>query len=154
MARRRRTLSETLQRIKAAGLRPPPTALPDETALPDLTERIQRILGILRRDALKATDMVYLIMYDIEDDRVRRAIADYLLKEGCVRIQKSVYLLRSANKRFQAIHDTLKEVNEAYANADSIILVPVNSSDVRAMRLIGQNVDIKLVTDPPNTLFF
>ena len=81
-------------------------------------------------------------------------MAKYLLGAGCIRIQKSVYLLRSENARFEEIHTTLYEVNDAYTNEDSIILVPVNASDVRAMRLIGRNIDIKLVTDPPNTLFF
>lgn len=155
MARRkRRSLNETLQRIKATGLREPPRTLPPEDQLPLLTDRIPRILGILRAAPKKATEMVYLVMYDITDDRVRRAVADYLLREGSVRIQKSVYLLRSDNRRFEEIHQTLREVNDAYANTDSIILVPVNSSDVRAMQLIGQNVDIQLITDPPNTLFF
>jgi len=98
--------------------------------------------------------MTYLIMYDITDDKVRTQIAKYLIKQGCVRIQMSVYLIKSKNNKFTEIHDTLKEVNEFYENADSIILVPINASDVRSMKLIGKNVDISTIVDKPNTLFF
>jgi hypothetical protein len=45
-------------------------------------------------------------------------------------------------------------VNEFYENEDSIMLVPVNVADVRSMKLIGKNVNVDILTDPPNTLFF
>ena len=93
-------------------------------------------------------------MYDISNDKVRLQIAKYLLKQGCVRIQKSVFMVKSSNKHFQEIYDTLKEVNAYYQNEDSIILVPINASDVRSMKLIGKNVAIATITDKPNTLFF
>lgn len=150
----RRDLFNRLKKIKAAGLREPAPHIPEEDRLPGLSDRIPQILGIVRDAPVKATEMVYLILYDISDNKVRREVAKYLLGAGCLRIQKSVYLIRTSNKRFTEIHDTLREVNDCYANEDSIILVPVNSSDVRAMKLIGKNVDIQLWTDPPNTLFF
>ena len=143
-----------MERISRAGIQPPPRALAAEEQLPELNERVAQILGIIQADPIKATTMVYLIMYDITDDKVRREIANYLITAGCTRIQKSVYLIKTENTRFEEIHTTLREVNDLYANEDSIILVPVNSSDVRAMKLIGHNVDIQLITDPPNTLFF
>lgn len=151
---KRRSLKERLQHIARAGIQPPPARIPPEEQLPELNERVAQILGIIQAAPLKATTMVYLIMYDITDDKVRREIANYLITTGCTRIQKSVYLIKTENARFKEIHHTLREVNELYANEDSIILVPVNSSDVRGMQLIGQNVDIQLITDPPNTLFF
>ncbi|MBK8879084.1 MAG: CRISPR-associated endonuclease Cas2 [Haliscomenobacter sp.] len=149
-------LLEALRRIKAAGIRettPPEPASGDELLLP-LSERIVRILQIIRDDPQKATEMIYLIMYDITDNKVRTQIAKYLEKQGCTRIQKSVFLARSEAKNFQEIHDTLRDVNEMYDNEDSIILVPVNASDARAMKLIGKNVQIEAITDKPNTLFF
>lgn len=152
--RKRRSLKERLAHLSRAGLQPPPTRIPPEEQLPDLSERIAQFLGILQDAPIKATEMVYLIMYDITDNKVRREIANYLIKAGCTRMQKSVYLIKTTNARFEEIHTSLREVNDLYANEDSIILVPVNSSDVRSMQLIGQNVDLKLLTDPPNTLFF
>ncbi len=149
-------LSEAIRRIKAAGIRettPPEPVSEDELLLP-LSERIARILQIIRDDPQKATEMIYLIMYDITDNKVRTQIAKYLEKQGCTRIQKSVFLARSEARNFQEIHDTLRDVNDMYDNEDSIILVPVNASDARAMKLIGKNVQIEAITDKPNTLFF
>lgn len=152
--KQRRSLKERLEHISKAGLQLPPALIPPGEQLPELNERVAQILGIIQSSPVKATAMVYLIMYDITDNKVRREIANYLITSGCTRIQKSVYLIKTANARFQEIHDALREVNGLYANEDSIILVPVNSTDARGMKLIGQNVDIQLITDPPNTLFF
>jgi CRISPR-associated endonuclease Cas2 len=156
MARPRKkvySLSEKLALLKAKGISEA-KPIPEEDLLPELNERIAQILQLLKTSPIKSTEMIYLIMYDISDNKVRIQIAKYLLKAGCIRIQKSVFLLRSENARFQEIHDTLKEVNSYYENKDSIILVPVNASDVRSMKLIGKNVNIVALTDKPNTLFF
>lgn len=98
--------------------------------------------------------MNYLIMYDIEDNKVRRIVSKYLEKQGCLRIQKSVFMANTEHARFQSIFESLKEVNAFYDNHDSIILVPVNVADVRSMKLIGTNVTIETLVDPPNTMFF
>lgn len=145
------TLAQALARLKEKGLHPPSDASLE--GIDDLTLRIREILGILQEKPLKADEMTYLIMYDIENDKVRLQIARYLLREGCIRVQRSVFIARSENSRFQSILDTLKEVNEHYANKDSIILVPVNATDVRSMKLIGRNVQLDTLMDPPNTLF-
>ena len=147
------SLAEQLARIKKAGIKESKT-IPKEDLLPELNERIQQILQIVKSAPIKSTQMTYLIMYDITENKVRTAIAKYLLQHGCIRIQKSVYMAKSENKHFQEIHDTLKEVNSYYNNEDSIILVPINASDVRSMKLIGKNINISTVTDKPNTLFF
>lgn len=121
--------------------------------LKPLSERIGQILKIVQSQPIKSTTMNYLILYDIANDKVRVMIARYLLSKGCIRIQKSVYLIHSEHKKFDEIHETLKEINDIYANKDSIILVPLNVSDARSMKLIGQNVDIGQIIDPPNTVF-
>lgn len=148
------TLAETLARIAAAGIAEAPPPLTEAEAMLPLDERIQKILGIIQDSPIKATDMVYLIMYDISNDKVRLQISKYLERQGCIRIQRSVFIARTDNPHFQEIHDTLKEVNSYYENEDSIILAPLNASDARAMKLIGKNVHIEAVTDKPNTLFF
>ena len=148
------SLKERLAKIKAAGIseiRPPKKPLEGHLSL---KERVKCILQIVKEKPIKATEMTYLILYDISNDKVRTQIAKYLLQQGCIRIQKSVFIVKSQNKQFQAIHETLKEVNEYYQNEDSIILVPINASDVRSMKLIGKNIQIEAITDKPNTLFF
>ena len=122
--------------------------------LAPLPDRIKTILGIIKHKPQKATTMNYMIMYDIEDNKVRRLVSKYLEKEGCIRIQKSVFMANTDHPKFNSIHNTLKEINEFYENADSIILVPVNVADVRSMKLIGSNVNIDILVDPPNTIFF
>jgi CRISPR-associated endonuclease Cas2 len=148
------SLREKLAAIAKAGIREvQPDEPADDKVLP-LHERLQQILQIVKSEPTKANEMTYLIMYDISNNKVRTQIAKYLLKQGCIRIQKSVFMVKSTNDRFQDIHKTLKEVNSYYDNEDSIILVPINTSDVRSMKLIGKNVQIETITDRPNTLFF
>jgi CRISPR-associated endonuclease Cas2 len=148
------TLAETLARIAEAGISEAPPPLTEEEQLLPVRERIQKMLNIIQDSPIKATDMVYLIMYDISNDKVRTQISKYLERQGCIRIQRSVFLARTENPHFQEIHDTLKEVNSYYENQDSIILAPLNATDVRAMKLIGKNLQIEAIVDKPNTLFF
>ena len=79
-------------------------------------------------------------------------IARYLIEKGCIRIQKSVFLAHTNHKKFEEIQQTLVEINDIYENKDSIILIPINVSDARSMKLIGKNVNIEQIVDPPNTV--
>ncbi|MCB9282933.1 MAG: CRISPR-associated endonuclease Cas2 [Lewinellaceae bacterium] len=153
---RKRTfsLAEKLARIKAVGIQEIPATPVEVDPLLPLSERVKQLLQIVRDSPVKAHEMTYMILYDITEDKVRTQIAKYLEKQGCIRIQKSVFIARSENPRFQEIHDTLKEVNSYYENQDSILLVPVNASDVRSMKIIGKNLQIEAIVDKPNTLFF
>lgn len=148
------SLQEAIQRIKEAGIRERLPSDADEDSLAPLSERIRQLLQIIQPAPIKATEMTYLILYDITDNKVRTLIAKYLKSKGCVRIQKSVFLAHSENRFFQEIYTTLQEINSYYENADSIILVPINASDVRSMKLIGKNIHLDTLTDKPNTLFF
>ena len=147
-------MAERLRRLEAAGLTEQAVPISEEDQLLPLNERVRLMLNIVKDGPIKATEMTYLIMYDISNDKVRLQIAKYLERQGCIRIQKSVFIAKTENPHFQEIHDTLKEVNSYYQNEDSIILVPVNASDVRSMKLIGKNVQIEAIVDKPNTLFF
>ena len=149
------TLREKIERIKKAGIKELPIIAEEEDeVLMPLPERIAKILGIVQSKPIKATTMTYLITYDITNDKVRKLISKFLLSKGCIRIQKSVFMANTEHSKFKDIHETLKDINSFYENADSIILVPINVSDVRSMKLIGQNVDIETLVNPPNTVFF
>lgn len=151
-------LKEKLEKLQDAGLTPPkqegvnPTG--DEQPLLTLNERIRDILQLVRQPTENSYDMTYLVMYDIEDNRVRTHIAKYLLSKGCIRIQKSVYMARTHQKVFTEINDTLKDVQAAYDNHDSILLVPIQSSTVSSMKIIGKDIQVQSLIDPPNTLFY
>lgn len=150
------SILERIQKIRELGIQSQPDVLKsvlDEDYLLPLNQRIEKILQIFRGKPLKSTTMNYLIMYDIENNKVRKLVAKYLLKNGCIRVQKSVFLVHSDHKKFEEIKETLIAINDVYENEDSIILVPLNISDARSMKLIGKNVNIEQIIDPPNTVF-
>lgn len=135
--------------VKRAGISisKPPVEMDD---LDSLDVRIEKILGL--QNNYKTTDMVYFIMYDIEDNKVRRQIVKYLLKKGAFRIQKSIFMARTDRAMFHEIHEALRTINELYENSDSIIMVPIPSDVVNSMKLMGMNVDIEFITKNRNTL--
>jgi CRISPR-associated endonuclease Cas2 len=142
--------------LRASGFttdRSPDVTVGREDMLP-LSARIASILGIFQSSPIKATTMNYLILYDIEKNKIRNLVAKFLLQRGCVRIQKSVFLVRTSANNFDEIRSILAEINDIYENEDSIILVPISLSDARSMKLIGKNVNIQQIIDPPNTIFF
>lgn len=121
--------------------------------LPTLPERIEKVLGILNVQKNNPGQMIYFIMYDIESNKVRNLVAKYLIKRGCTRVQKSIFIASTERFIFDEIRKDLKEVQECYENADSIILVPVSTDEIRAMKVIGQNIDFDLALKNKNTLF-
>lgn len=141
--------------MKAAGIKEAPRVKPpgDEELLMPLDERLRAMLGIVKTER-KATQMVYFIMYDIENNKIRRYVSKFLEKKGFLRVQRSIFLARSERYDFETLSQTLREVNEVYDNQDSIIIIPVSNDELRAMNLIGKNVDIRAFHDKPNALIF
>ena len=157
------TLKEKIQRVKSAGLNLPeewhmdPIDVPsqeEDIAYKDLNSRIKEVLKIIKRKPIKSTEMLYVVMYDIEDNKVRTLIAKYLLEKGCIRVQKSVYMARTTPKIFQEIKDAMREIQECYENQDSIILIPIPINTPGSMEIIGKDIQIDLLAEKPNTLFF
>lgn len=54
----------------------------------------------------------------------------------------------------QDIAQKLTEIQKMYDNNDSILIVPLSEDYARAMKIIGQEVDIDLILHSKNTLFF
>lgn len=147
-------LKQKLEKLKQSGLGEQAAKPDEENGMEPLEKRIEKILHIVKPKPAKATEMTYLILYDIENNKVRNRIAKYLIKNGCIRIQKSVFIASSPHSKFDKIHSTLKEVQSFYENHDSILLVPVNTSDLRSMKIIGKEIHLQTIIDKPNTLFF
>lgn len=155
------SLKERILKIKQAGLSLPVREKEVvqgyqeyQQPMGSLRERIEQILKLIKTQPVKATDMVYLVMYDIEDNKVRTLIAKYLLEKGCIRIQKSVYMAKTDGKVYREVKQALKEIQECYENSDSILLVPVPVNTPGSMEIIGKDIQIDLLIDKPNTLFF
>lgn len=121
--------------------------------IPDIPQRIKKILAIIKDKPKKPGDMIYIIMYDIESNKVRSEIAKFLIKKGCTRIQKSVYLIKNKPGHIMKIYKSLVEVQQAYDNQDSIILIPVDVSSLKSMKLIGKKINLERIIEKPNTLF-
>ncbi|MCX7986302.1 MAG: CRISPR-associated endonuclease Cas2 [Bacteroidales bacterium] len=152
-----KTFVETILLIKKAGLKNAKIQTSDAEELEkidSINERIEKILGVYKHYQNKPGQMLYFIMYDIENDKVRQQIAKYLIKKGCIRVQKSIFIAESDRKKYDELNQTLKEVQAMYDNNDSIFFVPISVDELRAMKIIGRNVDFSMVINPPNTLFF
>ncbi len=113
-------LIERIEKLKASGFTVPEVDIKredlteDEFSLLPLPRRIQLILGIIRDQPIKATTMNYLILYDIENDKVRSLVSKFLISKACIRIQKSVFLCHSNHKKFDEIKKTLADINDVY----------------------------------------
>ena len=122
--------------------------------LPSLKDRVDFLTGVVNRQEQKATDMLFFVMYDIESNKVRRLVAKYLIDKGCLRIQKSIFLANVDRAVCEQIKSDLAEVQALYDNHDSIIVCPVSTDEMRAMKIIGQQLNIDIITQVNNTLFF
>ena len=98
--------------------------------------------------------MLFVIMYDIESNKVRYNVVKYLERMGCYRIQKSIFLANLSIEKYENIKKSLVEVQSLYENHDSIIVCPVSSDILRSMKIIGQNINLDIITQSKNTLFF
>lgn len=98
-------------------------------------------------------EMYCFICYDIESNKIRRMVAKLLERQGCVRIQKSVFFARIHRKRYHELAGLLRQIQELYENQDSIVLLPVGEDMLNSLQCIGQSVDIEQLTTPKNTLF-
>jgi CRISPR-associated endonuclease Cas2 len=119
-----------------------------------LSDRLERLLEILRGKTRKTPgNMVYLILYDIEDNRVRTQLSKYLIKKGCHRIQKSVFITETNRAGIQNIRETLQKVNAMYQNEDSLIILPVAEDSLNAIQIIGKSINIDLALYRKNVIF-
>ena len=151
---------ERVRLIRQAGLESPHLLggqLPADIAeIAPLPARIDVIAALLRdtyRQA-HATTMLFFVMYDIEHSRIRTHMARYLLRKGCHRVQKSIFLANLNRAQYEEIYQTLKSIQQAYDNHDSLLLVPIGQDELRAMRLLGKTLDVELIAGKRNMLFF
>ena len=146
-----------VKKIKQAGLnhlRPPDSDDPYVQKLETIEERIERIFRIFNKYKNNPGKMIFMIMYDIENNKIRHQISKYLIKKGCIRIQKSIFLAEAERNKYQEIHKTLKEVQEVYENHDSILFIPISVDELRAMKMVGHQIDVDFIMNNRSTMFF
>lgn len=98
--------------------------------------------------------MLFFIMYDIESNKVRYYVSKYLERKGCFRIQRSIFLADLNKSVYDEIKSDLAEVQSLYDNHDSIIVCPISTDQLRAMKVIGNDINIEIITHNRNTIFF
>lgn len=118
-----------------------------------IEDRLKKILNIVNTPK-KDGKMLFFVMYDIENNKVRRYIVKYLEKKGCSRIQKSIFLGNLDTQIVNQIKQDLAEVQSAYDNYDSILVVPITAEYLRSMKIIGQNINLDIIMQTKNALFF
>ena len=147
---------EALRKIVQAGVSqsPSPNLQQADFDIPidDINTRIQHITTISRRK--KTTDMLFFVMYDIESNKVRRYVVKYLQQKGLYRVQKSIFLGALEPKTYTQIKQDLAKLDKAYENNDSILVVPISTDQLSAMKIIGQNINIDLITRSKTTIIF
>lgn len=150
------TFVEQMKKLIASGIKDSPKIKESDgdDAMTPLEERVQKILGLSDNARKRKDRMLFFVMYDIESNKVRRLVVKYLIREGCTRIQKSIFLADRPMETYNKIKSDLAEVQAAYDNDDSIIVLPVTTDYLRMMKVIGKNIDVDIITHNKNTLFF
>ncbi len=152
------TLEEKLVRVTKAGLSDKKLdsieSRPKELSELTIEEKIDKILGIIENPNRKVTDMLCFIMYDIESDKVRNQIVKYLLKKGCLRVQKSIFLADLTSETYDIVRSELTAVQSYYDNEDSILIVPISTDYLKSMKIIGKKIDVDIILKSKNTLFY
>ncbi|WP_315358596.1 CRISPR-associated endonuclease Cas2 [Prevotella nigrescens] len=148
---------EILRKLNRAGVEKSPTInreVGNIDNIPTLNERINFLLGIVNKTSRPATNMLFFVMYDIASNKVRYHIAKYLERKGCTRIQHSIFLADLDKAVYDEIKSNLAEVQALYDNNDSIIVCPVSTDQLKAMKVIGEDINIDVILRSNNTLFF
>ena len=148
---------EILRKLSRAGVQNSPPInrrTGDFSNMQTLQERVDFLMGVVNKSKRPATNMLFFVMYDIESDKVRYHIAKYLERKGCTRIQRSIFLADLDKKVYDLIKSDLEEVQSLYDNHDSIIVCPVSTDQLQAMKIIGEDISIDIITRTRNTLFF
>lgn len=123
--------------------------------LPDTSKRVDEMVEHLNNWKQKSTyHMLLFIMYDIEDNKIRKQVADYLQAKGLQRVQKSVFFGEINRKYQEEIHDVLVEIRNSYENEDSLLIVPIAEDEFRKLQMIGKEVNFSLDLMRGNTVFF
>ena len=148
------SLREQLDRIKKAQISIPVKLNVSVDEIDSLEIRVKKILGIVSQNKKTDNHMVFFVMYDIESNKVRTIVHKYLKRMGCVPIQRSIFLADTPTEQYRKIQSDLAAVQQSYDNNDSIIVLPITTDYLRMMKIIGQKIEVDVITHSKNTLFF
>lgn len=96
--------------------------------------------------------MHYVISYDIENDRLRDKTAKILEKNGCLRVQKSVFVApQMTNKHLDRLLADLKSryARKPLGDRDSLLLIPLTKEHGAAIKVFGNNNILATLEENP-----
>ena len=86
--------------------------------------------------------MHYVICYDLENDRLRNRAAKLLERNGCRRIQKSVFAAPDMSKKhLTKLHLSLRQLfaRQPMSAGDSLYIVPLPNEYTPDIGVFGEN---------------
>lgn len=96
----------------------------------------------------------FLVFYDISDGYTRDSVCKYLLKKGCLRLQRSVFIGNLPQTTISEIKTTLKAIHDSYENEDSYIVIPLRKENIDDMMLAGDRINLDVVLRRSSMMFF
>lgn len=68
-----------------------------------------------------------IISYDIKDDKIRSKFAKMLVKNGCIRLQYSVYEFNNTRRLIENIRENINhKFAKLFTEDDSVVIFDVN----------------------------
>lgn len=90
--------------------------------------------------------MIYLLAYDIENDRLRTKLADRLLELGLDRIQYSVFMGKAPEA---LLLESLEALNEKLKPTDRVYLFRLHRQQVADLQSWGQPPEVDELLNAP-----
>lgn len=104
-----------------------------------------------RETAVRNTETLVWVIYDISADRPRGKVAKLCKEAGLYRVQKSAFLGTIERNRLDEL--SLRIDDHLDKTTDSLYIFPMCEPDFRKVILKGQAFDRELVTDEIKALF-
>lgn len=98
-------------------------------------------------------ELIYIIAYDIEKDKIRNYLSKYLLRNGAIRIQKSLFLAKWKKSIYKNVKQDFLTLNDLYKSNDTIILMPLATDMFQNFFCIGKNLQLEAVAENIHTFF-
>lgn len=97
---------------------------------------------------------IYLICYDIQNDKLRLKISKKLIAYGLYRIQYSVFLGELSGKLVAEVRQTLFDIlKQANVATDSVLIFPMTLQQVQRYVAYGKSdLEMDIITGQRHTL--
>lgn len=98
--------------------------------------------------------MHYLICYDIAHNPTRTRVSKLLLRQGCLRLQKSVFLAVAFPPAEIGRLRELLALETPLQGPDSLLLFPTDGDHLKSAFCIGHNEALQQIRHPSRSMFF